>query len=321
MQQEDTHADTVFVTGATGRLGHAMVHALVGSGSNVRALMTAKDRVKSMRPGTIPFIGKLEDKDVLEEACEGADTVFHFAGVVHVARTPAEVVMASNVEGTKNIVEACRKKHVKHLIFTSSISVYGRKRNGSLTEDSALMPSDKYSFSKMLAEQEITKSDVPYTILRMSNIYGPGFERSFFKVFRAVNEGKMVIVGNGQNHVSLIHINDVVKALMLVKDNPQACTNRIYNLGDGSVYTQEGLVDMAAEFLNVRKPTRHVKELLVRMLAKARGLDSDELRFLTSDRVIDISRIRKDLGFTPDIDIRTGGKQMVDDFLNRARVK
>ncbi len=321
MQQDNAHAETVFVTGATGRLGHAMVRALVDSGSNVRALTTANERVRSMRPGTVPFIGTLSDTEVLEEGCDGADVVFHFAAVVHVARTPAEVVMATNVEGTKNVVEACRKQGVKHMIFTSSISVYGGKRAGSLTEEAKTMPSDKYGYSKMLAEQEIIRSGVPYTILRLANIYGPGFERSFFKVFRAVQEGKMVIIGNGQNRMALVHIEDVIKAMMLIKDNPQISTGKIYNVGDGAVYTQEGLIDLAAELLNVKKPTRHVQELLVRMLAKSKDLDSDELRFLTGDRVIDISKIRKELGFTPDIDIRTGGREMVNDFLNKAKVK
>ncbi|MDE1854730.1 MAG: NAD(P)-dependent oxidoreductase [Candidatus Micrarchaeota archaeon] len=319
--QNDMHADTVFVTGATGRLGRATVKALIASGSTVKALVINKDDVKHLATGAIPFIGTLNDASVVDEACAGADTVFHFAAIVHAARSTAEEVMDANVEGTKSLLESCKKNKVKQFIFTSSIDVYGRKRQGTLTEESKPLPTDKYGYSKMIAEQEIVASGVPYTILRMANVYGPGFEHSFFKVFRAVNEGKMVIIGKGDNHMALIHVQDVVKALMLVKENPRVSVGKVYNIGDGAVYTQEGLVNTVADMLGVQRPTRHVAEVLVRMLAKSRGLDSDELRFLTSDRVIDIGRIKRELGFEPDMDIKTGGREMINEFLNKTRTK
>jgi nucleoside-diphosphate-sugar epimerase len=320
-QQQDAHADTVLVTGATGRLGRAVVKELVASGSMVRALMMKNEDVKLLAPGTVPFIGHLNETQVLHEACKGADVVFHFAGIVNSSASTAEEMMGVNVEGTKHVLEACIKNKVKHFIFSSSVDVYGRTRKGTLNEESQLMPTDKYGHSKMLAEQEIMKSGVPYTILRMANIYGPGFEYSFFKVFRAVKEGKMVIIGSGRNHMTLVHISDVVRAFMLVKQNPEVSIGKVYNLSDGNIYTQEGLVNFAAELLNAQKPKSHVQEFLVRMLARSRNLDSDELRFLTSDRIIDISRIKKDLGFVPQTDLRTGGKEAVSDFLNKSRMK
>lgn len=319
--QQAKKGDVVFITGATGRLGRAMAKALVAEGCTVRALMVNKEEITLLPTGTIPFIGTLGDAKVMDEACKGTDIVFHFAGMVHAAKSTAEQIMRTNVEGTKVVLDACVKNKVKHLIFTSTIDVYGKKRKGSLTEESQLMPSDKYGHSKMIAEQDIMRSGVPYTILRVSTIYGHGFEHSFFKVFRALHENKMVIIGRGDNHMSLVHVDDVVRAMMLVKNNPEASTNKVYNLSDGVVYTQEGLVDIAADMMKVGRPTRHAQEFVVKMLARARNLDSDELRFLTSDRVIDISSIRKDLGFSPEVDIKTGGKAMVDKFLNKMMAK
>ncbi len=320
MQQNDAD-DVVFVTGATGRLGRAAVKTLTQDGCTVRALMIAKEEVRHLPPGTVPFSGTLLNKQVLDDACRGAGVVFHFAAIVGVANATAEEAMTTNVEGTKNLLDACKRNNVKHLIFSSSIDVYGSKRKGSLSEETRPMPTDKYGYSKMLAEQEIMKSGVPYTILRIGTIYGHGFEHSFFKVFRAIREGKMVIVGRGNNHMSLISLQDLIKAIMLVKENRQTATDRVYNVSDGVAYTQEGLIDTAADLLKVERPKRHVSELLVKMLAKSRGLDSDELRFLTSERVLDISRIKKDLGFAPDIDIKTGMGELVNEFLNRAKTK
>lgn len=320
-QAKNSESETVFVTGASGRLGKAMMKTLVDSGSIVRALIMRKDEITQIAPGVVPFVGHLGNAQVLEEACDGADVVFHFAGLVHAAKSTAAQVMEANVEGTRTLAEACKKKNVGHLIFTSTVDVYGRKRNGSLNEDSQVLPTDKYGHSKMLAEQVVIKSGVPYTIVRLANVYGPGFEHSFFKVFRAVKEGKMIIIGDGRNRLAMVNVHDVIKAMVLIKANPQISVGKVYNLGDGNVYTQEGLIDLAADLMNAKRPERHVQEFLVRLLAKTRNLDSDELRFLTSDRAIDISRIRKDLGFTPDMDINEGGKELVDEFLNRAKMK
>jgi nucleoside-diphosphate-sugar epimerase len=319
--QQDTQQSTVFITGSTGRLGRTMVRTLVDSGFKVKVLVLEKSAVRLLAPGTIPFVGSLGDESVVCEACEGTDVIFHFAAVTQAARSTAEQVMEANVEGTKHLLKCAKKAGVRHLIFTSSIDVYGRKRKQPLNEEAKPLPTDKYGYSKMIAEQEIMESGVPYTILRLSTIYGPGFEHSFFKVFRAIKERKMVIIGKGDNHLSLVHVNDVVKALMLVMENPRMSIGKVYNVSDGVAHTQEGLIGTAADLIGVERPKRHISELVVRMLAKSRNLDSDELRFLTSDRVIDISRIKRELGYSPDIDIRTGGRELVNEFLNKGNAK
>lgn len=310
---------TVFVTGATGRLGRYLIKALTENGDTVRALSINKEEVRKLFPGAIPFVGNLTDIHVLDDACNGADVVIHLAAVVGEAGARTEDLIRSNVEGTKNILEACKKNNIKHLIFTSAVEVYGRKRNVPLDEKSTLLPSDRYGYSKMLAEQEVINSHVPYTILRIAKIYGIGFGHAFFKIFRALKEGRMAIVGNGNNHLALIHINDVINAMMLVINNPDVCKNEIYNLTDGENYTQEHLMEIGAELLGVSKPRVHMREFVLRMLARQRNLDSDELRFLTSDRIIKIDKIKKELKFRPSIDLHTGGKELINAFLSGAK--
>ena len=209
---------------------------------------------------------------------------------------------------------------MRHLIFTSTIDVYGWKRKGPIDEAATLAPKDKYGYSKMLAEQCVVKGDVPYTILRIATIYGPNFKSSFFKIFRAIKLGNIAIVGSGSNHLSLIHVKDVIKALIAVENDAESI-DKTYNLSDGVAYTQEQLITLAARMLGEKAPTKHVGELLVRMLAKQRNLESDELRFLTSDREIDISKIARELKFKPGVNIDTGGKELVDMFLEKERLK
>ena len=307
----------VFVTGANGSIGRELVKALIDQGDEVRGLIRVKSMITQLPAGTIPFVGNLVDTHVLDEACEGADVVFHLAAIAREARAKPGELMRSNVDGTRNLLDACKKAKVKRLIFTSTINVYGRKRADVLKENSAPAPTDKYGYSKMISEQDIAASGVPYTILRIATVYGPKTKTSFFKIFRAVKEGNMMIIGDGQNHLSLIHSDDLTRAMLLVENEP-ASRNKIYNVSDGVAHTQDSLVTLAAKLMGAPKPTRHVNEFIVKMLARQRNLESDELRFLTSNRVVDTGRIRSDLGFEPKVMIEQGGKELVDLFIKEA---
>ena len=321
MRRQEKDPATIFVTGATGRLGSRLVRELVNEGDTVRALMIAKEDISKLAQGTIPFVGTLDDVGIMDDACEGADIVFHLAAVVGEVGSITKERIKVNVEGTKKLLEVCEKNDIKHFIFTSTCDVYGKKREGALREDSRLMPTDSYGHSKMLAEQAVMKSGLPYTILRIAPIYGPGFETSMFKVFRALKEGKMVVVGKGSNHLTLVHADDVISAIMLVENDREKSVDKVYNICDGDTHTQEELLDLAADIMKVPRPKRHVSEFLIKMLARQRNLDSDEVRFLTSDRILDISKIKEDLGFRPSVSMKTGGGQLIDTFLNRSTFK
>ncbi len=319
---EDSVSDkkeTVFVTGSNGRLGREVIKMLLKKGDVVRALVKKREYVVDLPAGVIPFIGDLTDSKVCEQACSGADTVMHFAAIVSEYKATTDELMRVNVDGTRNLLDAIEKVGgVKHFIYPSSVDVYGRRRKEVLTEESELKPTDKYGYSKMLAEYVIEryKNSIPYTVFRMANIYGPGFEVAFFKIFKAIKEQKAYVIGNGQNSMPLLHVYDALRAFILAKNNPVS-RGKVYNLCDGNNYTQEQLMATAAELLHVPKPSFHVTELIVKVLAKQRGLDSDELRFLTSDRKIDISKIRRELEFAPMVSIDAGGRDLVEKFMDK----
>ncbi|MGC8676278.1 MAG: NAD-dependent epimerase/dehydratase family protein [Candidatus Micrarchaeia archaeon] len=304
----------VFVTGGNGRLGSRLCTELVAKGYEVRALVASKERINTLPAGVIPFVGTLDDTGVLVEAAEGADIVVHTASVISTSKATASEMKHVNVDGTKNVVNACVSSGCKRLVFTSSIDVYGKKRKGVINERTQPKPTDKYGYSKLAAEREVVGSGLAYTILRLATIYGPSFEKSFFKVFKAISEGKIAIIGKGNNHLALVHVIDALRAVERAMQCEQ-CVGQTYNVSDGVAYTQEGLIDLAADMLHVARPARHVSEALVALLAKKRGLDSDELRFLTSDRVIDISKIRRDAGFEPSVEMTVGGGELVQMFL------
>jgi len=297
-------------------MGRALCRALIEKGYSVRAQVKEKEEIGKLPAGVVPFIGLLSDMSMLEEATAGVDFVIHLAGIVGVTGTKFSDLLDTNTVGTANVASACKISGCTRILFPSSIDVYGRYRKEVLTELSEPKPSDNYGFTKLGAENKIIESGMAYTIFRISTIYGPEFEASFFKIFKAIIEGKLAIIGDGKNHLSLVHINDVVRAFLLAIENPVA-KNQIYNLSDGVAYTQEGLMDTAADLLHAERPKRHINKMLVAVIAKAHHLDSDELRFLTSNRVLDITKIRSQLGFEPSVDINKGGGELVKMFLER----
>ena len=314
--RNSTESSTVLITGASGRLGRRLCSAMLADGITVRCLINQHNQMNMLPAGVVPYIGDITDRDALKKACEGADTVYHLAAIVSQhSHSPKEIVRV-NAHGTAAILEASEFGGVGRFVFPSSVDVYGRVRKEVLTEESALHPTDMYGHSKMLAEQQIMKfgGRIGYTILRMATMYGPGFEGSFFKVFKMIKKGSLYIIGDGSNNLSLVHIKDVINAMILAK-NSRISAYRVYNLSDGRAYTQLQLVDMAAKKLDAPVPSKHINPAIARMFSKAAGVDPDELRFITSNRVIDISRIRKELGFVPKININVATKELVDEFL------
>ncbi|MEM3744360.1 MAG: NAD(P)-dependent oxidoreductase [Candidatus Micrarchaeaceae archaeon] len=307
-----------FVTGADGRIGRTLIPFLLKHSTRVNALVTSKNRILNLPRGSTPYVGTLNDTAVLDEACAGVDTIFHLAGNISSYKSPIKELINSNVTGVKNVIEAAERHGVKHFIFASSIDVYGSNRKDVLTENSKLRPTDPYGYSKMLAEDAIIGfKTVPYTIFRIATIYGPNFEGSFFKVFSAIKSGSARIVGNGKNRMPLIHIYDVMQAFMLA-DSKEASKYNIYNLSDGNIYTQEYLFNLAADLLNVPRPTKRISlKFLAKLLGKYKGLDSDELRFLLSNRTVDISKIKQELGFNPLVNIVDGAKEIIKKFSER----
>lgn len=309
----------VFITGVTGKLGSRLAALLINYGYEVRGLVKQKERVNAAPSGIVPFLGTLDDMEVIEEGVKGVDMVIHTAAIAKEAGQMVKELMHVNVDGTKNIVEACKKEKCDRIIFSSTIDVYGKVVKGVITEDTPPKPSDKYGYSKLIAEKVVLDSGLKYTILRLATIYGPGFEGSFFKVFEAIVDGKMAIVGNGKNHLAIVSIYDVLNAFLeVIKNN--ASVNKIYNLSDGVPHTQEELIDLAAEMLHAKKPERHVSKMLAMLIAKRKGLDSDEFRFLSSDRIVSIDKIKRELGFTPKVMIEQGGAELVSMFLSKRRI-
>ncbi|MFI5412795.1 MAG: NAD-dependent epimerase/dehydratase family protein, partial [Candidatus Micrarchaeales archaeon] len=161
-------------------------------------------------------------------------------------------------------------------------------------------------------------TSIRYTIIRASNMYGPYYETSFNKIFKYIKLGKLRYIGKGTNHMTLVHVDDVVDGIIAALDNMNSL-NQTFNLTDGEPYTLKQLFDKAATFLNATPPSKHVHPALAVLRAKIFNINRAELNFMLSDRIVSIAKIKKDLNFHPTRSIDNEGNAMVQEFLKRYR--
>ncbi|MBQ4244260.1 MAG: NAD-dependent epimerase/dehydratase family protein [Clostridia bacterium] len=167
------------VTGARGYVGFALVSELSRRPGTVRALLR-RDSKELDEFGVEKVMGDVTDYGSLEKAFDGADTVYHVAGIVDIEGTRDRLVWAVNYEGTKNVVTACKKCGVKNLVFVSSVDcIPPLKGNAPIRELSSYDPSklsDAYGKSKAAATQyciEQSDENLKICIVQPSCCIGP----------------------------------------------------------------------------------------------------------------------------------------------------
>ncbi|MBO0913279.1 MULTISPECIES: GDP-mannose 4,6-dehydratase [Streptomyces] len=177
---------TVLVTGAEGFIGSTLVDLLVELGANVRAFAHYKPYAEKgnlahlmSHPSVETIAGDVRDAGRVSDAVAGCDTVFHLAaliGIPYSYDSPGAYVQ-TNVVGTENIAEACRRHSVRRLVHTSTSEVYGTALTVPIDETHPLQPQSPYSASKigadMMALSHRHAFDLPVTVVRPFNTYGP----------------------------------------------------------------------------------------------------------------------------------------------------
>ncbi|MFD7338995.1 GDP-mannose 4,6-dehydratase [Streptomyces violascens] len=177
---------TVLVTGAEGFIGSTLVDLLVGLGANVRAFVHYKPYAEKGflahligHPQVEMLSGDVRDAGRVSDAVAGCDTVFHLAaliGIPYSYDSPGAYVQ-TNVVGTENIAEACRRHSVRRLVHTSTSEVYGTALTAPISEQHPLQPQSPYSASKigadMMALSHWHAFELPVTVVRPFNTYGP----------------------------------------------------------------------------------------------------------------------------------------------------
>jgi dihydroflavonol-4-reductase len=301
------------VTGATGFVGAAVARALIREGWQVRALARKGSDRRNVQHLALEVVeGDLSDRPSLDRALTGCQALFHVAADYRLGALDPQQLYRTNVEGTRNILDASRQAGIGRVVYTSSVATVGIPKDGSPgNEDTPVGVNDMighYKRSKFLAEQvvrEAAGAGMPVVIVNPSTPIGPGD-------IKPTPTGQMVLdaaagrmpayVDTGLN---IVHVDDVAAGHLLAFHRGRA--GERYILGGKDMTLREILFEIAA--LVGRRPPRvrlptavvlpiaYVAEGIARVTGRPGRVTVESVRMARKRMFFSSEKARRELGY------------------------
>lgn len=169
------------VTGATGHIGNVLVRKLVEKGYETKVFIRNSEKAEYLKDLNVEFCyGDVRDIESLKAAFENCDIVFHLAGLIDIGNGNKRLMYEVNVQGSKNVVQACKECHVKRLVYTSSVHAIPEKKKGEVITETKTF-SEKFvkgTYAKTKAEAtrymlSQVGDDLEIIITHPSGVIGP----------------------------------------------------------------------------------------------------------------------------------------------------
>lgn len=299
------------VTGATGHVGTALVKELFEAGHELKLIVLPNDDIRHVEPyGTVVY-GNILDSSFLCKEFAGWDWVFHLAGIVEIGSGKKKLLWRVNVEGTKNVVDACVATGVKRLVYTSSVHAIPELPKGTIqreteTFDPSLVKGNYAKTKAAATAYVLSKRDVlDVVVVHPSGVIGPGDYKlsNVSQMFIDFLMGRLTAYLKGG--YNFVDVRDLAKGMR----NAAECGGRgeCYILS-GSEITVKQLLDALAEHSGrkrVRTKLAFWFILAMSYFAEAYYLIAKQKPLFThysivvlhSNYAFDNAKARRDLGF------------------------
>ena len=238
------------VTGAGGFIGGKISQRLVQEGHDIVTFQRG-DYPELENLGGRHLRGSIDQLELLTEAMNGVEAVFHVAALAAISG-PAEDFQQANVIGTRHVIEACLRNGVKRLIFTSSPSVVfaGTDQNG--IDESEPYPQHylaDYPRTKAIAEAEVlaaNSEDLSTISIRPHLVWGPGDRHLYPRIIERAGQGRLKLVRRPGMKIDACYIDNAVDAhlcaLHRLDSHPQ-CRGKAYFISNGEPTAPEDLIN------------------------------------------------------------------------------
>jgi nucleoside-diphosphate-sugar epimerase len=313
--------ETILITGGKGFLGSHLAKRLAELDFDVRIFSRKKD--DHINDPQI-FWGDIRDQIAVEKAVKGVDRVIHLVSNFRKGGSDKKEAYAINVEGTENVLNAARKHGVKQLIHCSTIGVHGDVREIPANEESPFNPGDLYQETKLIAEKRVwdfyKETQFPITVIRPISMFGPGDLR-MLKLFRMINKGRFVVVGDGKAFFQPAYIDDVVHGFTLCLEHENAI-GEVFIIGGDEYVPLNTLFKMIADQLKVSPPKIRIPMTPVLILATLcekmcapfniePPLHRRRVSFFQNNRAFLVDKAKQFLGYKPKITLQEGIKKTI----------
>ncbi len=301
----------IFITGGAGFVGSHLINYL---SKQVHKLTSFDDFSNSSNNNLENYDVKIIRGDILNysllsKSLKNMDIVIHLAAQISITDSikDPENTIKINVDGTKNILNACLENNIKNFIGISTAAVFGNQ-DEILSENSICLPISPYGESKLMMEEFIInfskKHNFNSVILRFFNLYGPGQSPQYAgvitKFLKNLQENKpLEIFGDGNQSRDFIHIDDAVRCINSTIKNLEGKSGRVYNIGSG---TSTSILQLANLLLKLTE-----KEIQIQFKPEING---DIVHSQTS---IDLAK--NELDFKSKISLEDGLSRFLEDFI------
>jgi NADH dehydrogenase len=249
-------AHRVFVTGATGFVGRAVIHALRAEGHVVRCLVRRGSERDLRGLEAIERVeGDVLVRRGLEEGMAGCDTLVHLVGIIREHPRTGATFTRVHVDGTKHVLDAAVAAGVRRVLHMSALGTRPDARS-------------RYHQSKWAAEEAVRGSALPWTIFRPSVIYGRG--DGFVSLLAGMVRRLPIVpvIGDGRQRVQPVPVEQVAEAFARALALP-ATVKHVYEIAGPDAVTMDELLDLIRAALGRRRVLRaHVPTGLVRPAAR-----------------------------------------------------
>ena len=302
-----------FVTGANGFTGSHLVKLLCDRGYQVKGLVRKSSDLSRLKDCNIELVyGDICDRDILKSAMEEIDLVFHLAAYVELGLVDEAKMERVNVEGTRAILEVSKTSGISKMVYCSTIGVYG-DTGGEIIDETFQRQQENFSSAydrtKYQAQElvdEFYQQGLPVVSLMPSGIFGAD-DPHFGPVLQLFCQGKLKFWVGGDRITGIVHVDDLVEAMVLAAEKSQSGEH--YIISTGELKTRE-MFALLGQKTGIPTP-QELPEFLVRAIGNILDpigrlfawnppISKERVHYLYDRCVrIDSSKARKELGWQP----------------------
>lgn len=310
----------ILVTGGTGFTGRHLVRNLVTEGLQVRVLTRSARHACRVLPPEVDLVeGDVADGKTVRGCVDGVSRIFHLAASFNEAGIPDGRYRRTHVAGTGLLLEAAKDEGVERFVHVSTVGVHSHVADPPADEEYRRRPGDIYQETKneaeLLALRFQRRHDFPLTVIRPTPIYGPGDLR-LLKLFKMIDRGLFVMLGNGEVCFHMVHVADLVQGLRLADREPEAI-GEVFIIGGPEYCSLNELTARIADLLGKPPPRFHLPVRPLYLLSAAVEKVCVPLRieppiyrrrvaFFTKNRAFSIEKAERVLGYRPRYDLDRG---------------
>lgn len=331
--------EKVIVFGGGGFLGSNIVKRLKALGCPEIRVFGRAPHPEMEKTGITLCRGDIRDKNAVADAGEGMTLAFHTAAKAGIWGDFEEYYRI-NINGTDNVINACRENKIRKLVFTSSPSVaYPPTKNIENVDESEPYPEDylaSYPYTKAVAEKNVmnANSDELKTVsIRPHLIWGPGDPHLLPRVVQTAASGKLMIVGDGRNMVDLTYIDNAVEAHLKAAEalelNSDTVGGRTYFVSDDKPVLLWDWICNILKDLSIKPPVKSISYKKAYYIGACMEFiygflpfssEPPMTRFVAGQfafsHYFNISGAKKDLGYQPVIDPDTARSRTIEYLKN-----